>query len=506
MLAPSPSSFMAAERHQDADRQHDDRHQRAADMQQEDDADQRHDDAFLEQRVLERFDRRVDQIGAVIDRDDLDRLRQAAGDLLEALLDVLDHVERIDAEALQHDAAGHLALAVQFGDAAPLVRPQLDARDVAQQHRRSVAGLQHDVAEVVDALQVALAADDIFELGEFDGAAADIGVAGADRIAHLLHGDAEIAHPLRIEDDVVLLDEAADAGDLGDAFRLGQREFQVPVLDGARVREVQLLRHHGVLVDPADAGGVRTDGRRHARRQPRRRAVEEFQHPRAGPIDVGAVLEDDVDERHAEEGKAAHHFRPRHRQHRGGQGIGDLILDHLRRLTRIFRVDDDLGVGEIRDGVERQMRQRVDAGGGREAGAEEHQQQVARRPGDETGDHGLLSRVREALQRRLQIAFGVDQEVGGDDDRLAFGNALAHFDIAAAAMAEFHVARFEPPFALVDEHRLPAAGIQHRALGNGEHRLAGCRCRSRHRHTYPEARQNPDWTARSGCARCGCPC
>ena len=134
-------------------------------------------------------------------------------------------------------------------------------------------GLEHDVAEVVDALEVALAADDVFELGQLDGAAADIGVAGADRVAHLLHGDAEVAHPLRIEDHVVLLDEAADARDFGDAFGLGERELQIPVLDRARVGEVQLLRHHRILVDPADAGRVGTDAsasRRPAAATPRR--------------------------------------------------------------------------------------------------------------------------------------------------------------------------------------------------------------------------------------------
>ena len=376
-----------AECHQDADRQHQDRHQRAADVQQEHDADQRDDDAFLEQRVLERVDGGVDQVGAVVDRHDLDRLRQAGGDLLEALLDVLDDVERVDAEALQHDAAGDLAFAVQFGDAAPLVGTEFDPRDVPQQHRRAVVRLQHDVAEVVDRLDVALAADDVLELGEFDGPPADIGVAGADRVAHLLHGDAEVAHPLRIEDHVVLLDEAADARDLGDAFGLGQRELQIPVLDGARVGQVQFLRHHRVLVDPADAGRVGTDRRRHAGRQPRRRAVEEFQHARARPVDVGAVLEDDVDERDAEEREAADDLRLRHRQHRRRQRVGDLVLDHLRRLARIFRVDDDLGVGEVGDGIERQMDQRVDAGRSGEAGAEQHQQQVAGRPGDEARDH-----------------------------------------------------------------------------------------------------------------------
>ena len=207
-------------------------------MQQEDDADQRHHNAFLQQRVLEGFDRGVDQIGTIVDRNDFDRARQTARDFLEALFYILDYIERIDAKALQHDAAGDLAFPIEFSNAAPLVRTEFDASDVAQQDRRPVAGFQHDIAEVVDAFQVALAPNDIFELREFDGATADIGVAGADRIAHLRHGDAEVAHPLRIEDDVVLADKAADACDLCHAFCLGECEFQVPVLNGARVREV----------------------------------------------------------------------------------------------------------------------------------------------------------------------------------------------------------------------------------------------------------------------------
>ena len=77
----------------------------------------------------------------------------------------------------------------------------------------------------------------------------------------------------------------------------------------------------------------------------------------------------------------------------------------------------------------------------------------------------------KALQRRLQIAFGVDQEVRGDDDLLIFLHAVADFDIAAAAMAELDLARLEPPFALVDKHRLAAAAVEHRAFGNGQHRL-----------------------------------
>ena len=263
-IGAQPQQLHRAERHQHANRQHQDRDQRAAEVQEEHDANECYDDTFLKQRMLERVDGGVDQVRAIVHRHDLHRFRQAGCDLLEALLDVLDDVERVDAETLQHDAAGDFALAVQFGDAAPLVRTELDAGDIAQQHRRAAIGLEHDVAEIVDALQIALAADDVFEFREFDGPPPDVGIAGADRITHLRHGDAEIAHALRVEDDVVLFEESADTCDLGHAFGLGERELQIPVLDGAGVGKIELLRHHRVLVNPSHAGRIRADGRRHA--------------------------------------------------------------------------------------------------------------------------------------------------------------------------------------------------------------------------------------------------
>ena len=96
ILAPSPSRLHRAKSHQDANGEHQDRHQGAAEMQQKHDADQRDDEALLEQRVLERVDRRVNQVGAVIDRHDLDGFRQAAGDLRGAFLHVFDDVERVE--------------------------------------------------------------------------------------------------------------------------------------------------------------------------------------------------------------------------------------------------------------------------------------------------------------------------------------------------------------------------------------------------------------------------
>ena len=78
MLEPSPMQLHGRERHQDADRQHQDGDQRAAHVQQEDDADERDDDALLDRAcVFSVSIGGVDQLRAVVDRNDLGALRQA---------------------------------------------------------------------------------------------------------------------------------------------------------------------------------------------------------------------------------------------------------------------------------------------------------------------------------------------------------------------------------------------------------------------------------------------
>ena len=68
MFELRPSSCMAMNGDQHADRQHDDGHQRAAHVQEEDDADQRDDDALLDQRAAQVVDGPLDQLRAVVDR------------------------------------------------------------------------------------------------------------------------------------------------------------------------------------------------------------------------------------------------------------------------------------------------------------------------------------------------------------------------------------------------------------------------------------------------------
>ena len=79
------------------------------------------------------LDRAMDEVGAVVDRLQADALRQAGGDLVDLELEVVDDVERVLAVARHRDAGDDFAFAVQLGDAAALVRHQLDARHVAQE-------------------------------------------------------------------------------------------------------------------------------------------------------------------------------------------------------------------------------------------------------------------------------------------------------------------------------------------------------------------------------------
>src|SRR3546814_8360313 len=81
--------------------------------------------------------------------------------------------------------------------------------------------------------------------------------------------------------------------------------------------------------------GVQTCALPIARRQSSLHLVEIFEHTAARPVEVGAVLEDHIDKAVAEKGVTAHRLRPWHRQHGGGERIGDLVLDDLRYLARV---------------------------------------------------------------------------------------------------------------------------------------------------------------------------
>ena len=312
----------------------------------------------------------------------------------------MDDFQRILTIAGHRDAGHHFAFAVEFGEPPTLVGCQLDPCDVADQHRRALVGLDHQAFNIVLAAQVALAAHHVLGLGHFHHAATYIPIGVADHLGDLHQRNAIGAQFHRIDSDLIGLHEATNRSDFRHAMGLGQLIAQIPVLDRAQFGEGLVLGQQRVLIHPADAGGVRPDLRCHPLGHAAGSEIEIFQHPRARPVDVSAILEDDVDEGRPEEREAAHHLGLGHRQHRRGERIGDLVLDHLRRLAGVFGVDDDLHVGQIGQRVDGGAQHRKDAGGENEKRGEQNQEAVPARPVDDFGQHdgSCVSGLREDWQ------------------------------------------------------------------------------------------------------------
>ena len=99
--------------------------------------------------------------------------------------------------------------------------------------------------------------------------------------------------------------------------------------------------------------------RRDARREPLLGDVDAFQHARPRPVVIHLVLEDDEDHREAEAGHGADGLHARRAGEAGGQRIGDLVVDILRRTAGPVGEDDDLLLADVGDGIDRRVRQRV---------------------------------------------------------------------------------------------------------------------------------------------------
>ena len=132
------------------------------------------------------------------------------------------------------------------------------------------------------------------------------------------------------------------------------------------------------------------------RRAARRHLAQVLEHSRARPVQIRAVLEDDVDIGVAEEGVPAHRDRFRHGQHRRRQRIRHLVLHHLRCLPGKRGLDDDLHVGEIRQGIDRRFLDRPDTDSSDDQCHDHDQESIRDRPANERSDHCADSRRSSA--------------------------------------------------------------------------------------------------------------
>ena len=246
-----------------------------------------------------------------------------------------------------------------------------------------------DALEVGDRLRVPAAAHHVLGAAELDQPTASLRVAAAHRLDDALDREAVIAQPVRVHVHLVLLAEAAERSHLRHAGHRLQVVAQVPVLIRPQIGQAVFARavDERVLEHPTETGRVGPQLRPRVGRQPRQHAREVLQRARARPVGVGAVLEDHIHERVAKVGDAANSSHARGAQHRRHDRIGDLRLDEVGAAFPPG-VDDDLGVAEVGDRVERHVPQRARAGERGGANEQQNEKLVPDREVDDAFDHG----------------------------------------------------------------------------------------------------------------------
>ena len=270
-----------------------------------------------------------------------------------------------------------------------------------KQHRSRRYCPHGDVGEVLSDLKIAETANHVFRPAHLQQPAAHFIGAAADLLNDCRERNVVGLKFVRIELDLILPDEAADGGDFGDARNGFELVANVPILKAAQIRQAVLVAvvNENIFVDPAGAGRVGPEHGINAGRQLALQLLQVFEHPRARPVEIRAVLEDDVHVGIAEHGLRAHCLDLRRGEHRGDDGVGHLVFDDVGRLARPVGVDDDLHVGNIRQSVERNVSHGPDSGQDQQEDSRENQEAVARAPVNPAGYH-----VTSPLRRSRSVA------------------------------------------------------------------------------------------------------
>ena len=290
--------FHQEERRQDRQRERQRHDQDRSKVQQEDDVGEGHEEDFLDEGLPQGADGPRDQRRAVVERQDLHAGRQTARDLGELLLDTPDDLRRALAVSHRDDAADDF-LALLFQRAAPEFRPQRDGAEIRDVDGSSSAGGHDDLLDIGDVVDEAEPPHDVLEPAPLEHLAAHVVVRHLHGLDHVADRQAISREAIRVHVDLVLPDETSDRSNLGDAGDGVQLVAHVPVLDRAQRPQVLPLGLDGVPEDLAHRGRVGAEHRGDAPGKQRPHEVETLENAGPGEVEIGAVLQDDVDHREA---------------------------------------------------------------------------------------------------------------------------------------------------------------------------------------------------------------
>ena len=365
-----PEIFHGDEGHQHRQRKQSRDQQRPADVQHQQDHHDDGDQDFADQGFIERVEGFIDQAGAVIERHDHHLADRAVGqgftgetgtNLGDFLFDVQDCLQRVFSVAGDHHPAHRFCTGL-IQSAAAQRRAAGNVREVFDVNRHVLVNLHHRIFQVGELFDKPNPADDVLHLIDLDGAGADIEVGHPHRLEDLVEGDTVDPHRIGIDIDLVFLHKPAHRGHFADPFGGHQGIAHIPVLDAAQFLQIPaasrpplgILPFQGIPEHLPQGGGVRPEPRLHPfRKRCTGKAVELFGNPGAAPVKVDLFFKNDVDAGETEHGETTHGFYAGNTQQCGGQGVGHLIFDILRGVSRPGGKDDLLIFSQIRDRIHR---------------------------------------------------------------------------------------------------------------------------------------------------------
>src|SRR5207247_3320875 len=141
---------------------------------------------------------------------------------------------------------------------------------------------------------------------------------------------------------------------------------------------------------PVDARCVMTNHRVYTLWKRTAHRMQIFNHARSRLINVGTVVEDDVNERFTEHRFAAHELYFGRGDEDRGNWISDLVLDQIGRTSLPIRIDDHLDIAQIGNRIEWNFEQAVNSGRDTKDGENENEKFVPRARFDQSLDHDCL--------------------------------------------------------------------------------------------------------------------
>ena len=211
-----------------------------------------------------------------------------------------------------------------------------------------------DVFDVVNGLNVSLSPDEIFGIRHLDDFPTDVVVGSHDGVL-----DAGDRYPVpfqlvRIYVNLVLAHVTADGSHFGHSLNTLEVKLHIPILHSAKRSQI-ILPFQRVPEDVAHAGPVGAELHLCACRQCGLYCRQFFENTTPGPVEIGRLIENDIDERHPEHrlGPDCRHLR--HTLESGHKRKCDLVFHELGRSSHPLGEDDDLVFRQIGNRIKRRV-------------------------------------------------------------------------------------------------------------------------------------------------------